>query len=95
ISQEDSLNIKRNWAGVISCFLLFTVVWLSPAFKFKGGLTGGGHPQQGVVFFNLPGAAANFILPKTQIVKPPIWANTFYYKKKHPTTKTCRSGFSA
>ncbi|MGS6332080.1 inner membrane protein YbjM, partial [Enterobacter asburiae] len=59
--QEDSLNIKRNWAGVISCFLLFTVVCLCLPFNLNRPFTGAGHPALGVVFFKQPRAAPPFI----------------------------------
>lgn len=57
------MNIKRNWAGVISCFLLFIVVCMSLAFNVKGAFRASGHPELGLLFFTLPGAAASFLPP--------------------------------
>ncbi|MGS6288785.1 inner membrane protein YbjM, partial [Enterobacter asburiae] len=70
ISQEDSLNIKRNWAGVISCFLLFTVVWMLLAFKLNAGFKSAGHPDLGVLIFYHPGAGPTFIYRKRELVNP-------------------------
>lgn len=68
------MNIKRNWAGVISCFLLFTVVCMSLAFNVKGAFRAAGHPELGLLFFPLPGAAASFLSRKGEVVKPLIGA---------------------
>ena len=68
------MNIKRNWAGVISCFLLFTVVCMSLAFNVKGAFRAAGHPELGLLFFTLPGAAASFLSRKGEVVKPLIGA---------------------
>ncbi|MCV3771775.1 MULTISPECIES: inner membrane protein YbjM [Enterobacter] len=68
------MNIKRNWAGVISCFLLFTVVCMSLAFNVKGAFRVAGHPELGLLFFTLPGAAASFLSRKGEVVKPLIGA---------------------
>lgn len=68
------MNIKRNWAGVISCFLLFTVVCMSLAFNVKGAFRAAGHPELGLLFFILPGAAASFLSRKGEVVKPLIGA---------------------
>jgi len=68
------LNIKRNWAGVVSCFLLFTVVCMSLAFNVKGGFRASGHPELGLLFFILPGAAASFLSRKGEVIKPLLGA---------------------
>ncbi|MGS6330920.1 inner membrane protein YbjM [Enterobacter asburiae] len=51
---------------MISCFLLFTVVWLSRAFNVNGGLRAAGHPPLRGQFFSQPGAGANIFYPKGQ-----------------------------
>lgn len=68
------MNIKRNWAGVISCFLLFIVVCMSLAFNVKGAFRAAGHPELGLLFFTLPGAVASFLSRKGEVVKPLIGA---------------------
>jgi hypothetical protein len=68
------LNIKRNWAGVVSCFLLFTVVCMSLAFNVKGAFRASGHPELGLLFFILPGAAASFLSRKGEVIKPLLGA---------------------
>jgi hypothetical protein len=68
------LNIKRNWAGVISCFLLFTVVCLSLAFNVKGAFRASGHPELGLLFFTLPGAVASFLSRRGEVVRPLLGA---------------------
>ncbi|NIF36867.1 hypothetical protein F3J30_10015 [Enterobacter sp. Tr-810] len=68
------MNIKRNWAGVISCFLLFTVVCLSLAFNVKGAFRASGHPELGLLFFTLPGAAASFLSRRGEVVRPLLGA---------------------
>jgi hypothetical protein len=74
ISQEDSLNIKRNWAGVISCFLLFTVVCMSLAFNVKGAFRASGHPELGLLFLPCRGGC-QFSSRKGEVVKPPVGRN--------------------
>jgi Putative inner membrane protein of Enterobacteriaceae. len=73
-SQEDSLNITRNWAGVVSCFLLFIAVCVSLAFNVKGAFRASGHPELGLLFFTLPGAAASFLSRGGEVVKPLLGA---------------------
>lgn len=68
------MNIKRNWAGVISCFLLFTVVCMSLAFNVKGAFRASGHPELGLLFFTLPGAVASFLSRKGEVAKPLLGA---------------------
>lgn len=68
------MNIKRNWAGVISCFLLFIVVCMSLAFNVKGAFRASGHPELGLLFFTLPGAAASFLSRRGEVVKPLLGA---------------------
>jgi len=68
------VNIKRNWAGVVSCFLLFTVVCMSLAFNVKGAFRASGHPELGLLFFILPGAVASFLSRKGEVVKPLLGA---------------------
>lgn len=54
--------MKRNWAGVISCFLLFTVVCMSLAFNVKGAFRASGHPELGLLFYPA-GGSSQFSLP--------------------------------
>ncbi|ENA0611926.1 inner membrane protein YbjM [Enterobacter bugandensis] len=68
------MNIKRNWAGVVSCFLLFTVVCMSLAFNVKGAFRSSGHPELGLLFFILPGAVASFLSRKGEVAKPLLGA---------------------
>ncbi|MRS91339.1 hypothetical protein GJV04_15040 [Enterobacteriaceae bacterium RIT714] len=68
------MNIKRNWAGMVCCFLLFTVVCLVLAFKVKGAFRASGHPELGLLFFILPGIVASFISRGGEVIKPLIGA---------------------
>jgi hypothetical protein len=68
------VNNKRNWAGVVSCFLLFTVVCMSLAFNVKGAFRASGHPELGLLFFLLPGAVASFLSRNGEVVKPLLGA---------------------
>lgn len=68
------MNITRNWAGVVSCFLLFIVVCVSLAFNVKGAFRASGHPELGLLFFTLPGAAASFLSRGGEVVKPLLGA---------------------
>ncbi|MCV2535021.1 inner membrane protein YbjM [Enterobacter wuhouensis] len=68
------MNNKRNWAGVVSCFLLFTVVCMSLAFNVKGAFRASGHPELGLLFFLLPGAVASFLSRNGEVVKPLLGA---------------------
>jgi len=68
------LNIKRNWAGVACCFLLFTAVCLLLAFNVKGAFRTSGHPELGLLFFILPGMAASFLTRGEEVFKPLIGA---------------------
>ncbi len=62
------MNIKRNWAGVISCFLLFTVVCMSLAFNVKGAFRASGQPETGLLFFILPGIASGLVARRRRVV---------------------------
>ena len=68
------MNNKRNWAGVVSCFLLFMVVCMSLAFNVKGAFRASGHPELGLLFFLLPGAVASFLSRNGEVVKPLLGA---------------------
>lgn len=68
------MKIKHNLAGVVSCFLLFTVVCLSLAFHVKGAFRTSGHPELGLLFFALPGAVASFLSRGGEVVKPLLGA---------------------
>ena len=68
------MNFKRNWVGVISCFLLFTVVCMSLAFNVKGAFRASGHPELGLLFFILPGVVASFLSRKGEVVMPLLGA---------------------
>jgi Putative inner membrane protein of Enterobacteriaceae. len=67
------LNIKRNWAGVACCFLLFTVVCLVLA-NVKGAFRSSGHPELGLLFFILPGIVASFLTRGEAVFKSLIGA---------------------
>jgi len=68
------LNIKRNWAGVACCFLLFIVVCVSLKFNMTGAFRSAGRPELGLLFFILPGAVASFVSRGGEVVKPLIGA---------------------
>ncbi|MCM7884840.1 inner membrane protein YbjM [Enterobacter sichuanensis] len=44
------------------------------AFNVKGAFRAAGHPELGLLFFTLPGAAASFLSRKGEVVKPLIGA---------------------
>ena len=68
------MNIKRNWAGVACCFLLFTAVCLVLAFNVKGAFRTSGHPELGLLFFIFPGVVASFLTRGEELFKPLIGA---------------------
>jgi hypothetical protein len=54
---------ERAWAGIICGFFLFIVVCLSLLLHMKGAFRATGHPELGLLFFLLPGAAASCLSP--------------------------------
>ncbi|QLR42448.1 inner membrane protein YbjM [Enterobacter sp. RHBSTW-00994] len=68
------MNIKRNWAGIVSGFLLFTVVCLSLSLNVTGAFRASGHSELGLLFFVLPGAAASFLSRRGEVIRPLLGA---------------------
>ena len=57
------MKSERAWAGIICGFFLFIVVCLSLLLHMKGAFRATGHPELGLLFFLLPGAAASCLSP--------------------------------
>lgn len=68
------MDIKRNWPGVVCCFLLFTTVCLCLAFSVNGGLIATRHPELGLLLFILPGAVASSLSRGGEVVRPLLGA---------------------
>ena len=56
------MKSERAWAGIICGFFLFIVVCLSLLLHMKGAFRATGHPELGLLFFLLPGAAASCLV---------------------------------
>lgn len=65
---------ETKLGGGDQLLLLFTVVCMSLAFNVKGAFRASGHPELGLLFFTLPGAAASFLSRKGEVVKPLLGA---------------------
>jgi hypothetical protein len=61
---------ERAWAGIICGFFLFIVVCLSLLLHMKGAFRATGHPELGLLFFLLPGAAASCLSPGQRVLRP-------------------------
>jgi hypothetical protein len=72
--QEERLKHKQSWASAVCCFVLFIVVCLSLTLNVKGAFRAAGHPEVGLLFFILPGAAASFF-PIVGKYSNPSWCN--------------------
>jgi hypothetical protein len=72
--QEERLKHKQSWAGAICCFVLFIVVCLSLTLNVKGAFRAAGHPEVGLLFFILPGAAASFFSHRREVLRPLLGA---------------------
>ncbi|WP_455427547.1 inner membrane protein YbjM [Dryocola sp. LX212] len=60
--------------GVICCFLLFILVFLSLHLQVAEGMMTSGHLQLGLLLFILPGAIASFISKQDQVIGPLLGA---------------------
>ncbi|MCS3462228.1 inner membrane protein YbjM [Escherichia coli] len=72
--QEERLKHRQGWAGAICCFVLFIVVCLSLTLNVKGAFKAAGHPEVGLLFFILPGAAASFFSHRREVLRPLLGA---------------------
>ncbi|GAB7259364.1 MULTISPECIES: inner membrane protein YbjM [Dickeya] len=53
---------NRGWLGVVSCFVLFTLVFLSQKMRIVGtSLEDGFHGDPGMLLFLLPGMASSYL----------------------------------
>jgi len=68
------LKHKQSWASAVCCFVLFIVVCLSLTLNVKGAFRAAGHPEVGLLFFILPGAAASFFSHRREVLKPLLGA---------------------
>ena len=68
------MKSERTWAGIICGFFLFIVVCLSLLIQMKGAFRVTGHPELGLLFFLLPGAAASCLSPGQRVLRPLIGA---------------------
>lgn len=68
------MKSERAWAGIICGFFLFIVVCLSLLLHMEGAFRATGHPELGLLFFLLPGAAASCLSPGQRVLRPLIGA---------------------
>ncbi|EPX2489321.1 inner membrane protein YbjM [Klebsiella michiganensis] len=68
------MKSERAWAGIICGFFLFIVVCLSLLLHMKGAFRATCHPELGLLFFLLPGAAASCLSPGQRVLRPLIGA---------------------
>ncbi|WP_135672312.1 inner membrane protein YbjM, partial [Escherichia coli] len=68
------MNHTQRWAGAICCVVLFIVVCLFLATHMKGAFRAAGHPEIGLLFFILLGAAASFFSQRREVLKPLLGA---------------------
>lgn len=60
--------------GIICCFVLFILVFLSLHLHVMGRFIATGHFELGLLFFILPGAIASFFSKQDQVVGPLVGA---------------------
>lgn len=58
------------WLGIVCCFVLFTLLFLSLHLNVTGNFIIIGHMELGFLFFVLPGAIASFIAKEGKVVGP-------------------------
>ncbi|HEY4467377.1 MAG TPA: inner membrane protein YbjM [Klebsiella sp.] len=68
------MKSERAWAGISCGFFLFIVVCLSLLLHMKAPFRATGHPELGLLFFLLPGAAASCLSPGQRVLRPLIGA---------------------
>ncbi|WP_435947712.1 inner membrane protein YbjM [Dryocola sp. BD586] len=59
-----------RWLGIICCFVLFTLIFLSLHLNVTGRFIATGHMELGFLFFILPGAIASFLAKEGKVVGP-------------------------
>lgn len=64
----------QRWLGIICCFVLFVLVYLSLHLHVMGRFIATGHFELGLLFFILPGAIASFFSKEDQVVGPLVGA---------------------
>ncbi|AIR04082.1 MULTISPECIES: inner membrane protein YbjM [Cedecea] len=60
----------QRWLGIICCFVLFILVFLSLHLNVMGRFIASGHYELGLLFFLFPGGAASFFSRDDRVVKP-------------------------
>ncbi|MCT4715992.1 inner membrane protein YbjM [Enterobacteriaceae bacterium H18W14] len=60
----------ERWLGIICCFVLFILVFLSLHLSVTGRFIATGHMELGCLFFVLPGAVASFFAKDGKVVGP-------------------------
>lgn len=60
----------QRWLGIICCFVLFILVFLSLRLNVTGRFVATGHVELGLLLFILPGAVASFFAKEDKVVGP-------------------------
>lgn len=63
-------RLGQRWMGLICCFLLFVLVYLSLHLSVPGRFITTGHIELGLLLFILPGAIASFFSRDDLVVGP-------------------------
>lgn len=64
----------QRWLGIVCCFVLFILVFLSLHLHIMGRFIASGHYELGLLFFLFPGAVASVICKGDKVVKPLVGA---------------------
>ncbi len=64
----------QRWLGIICCFVLFILVFLSLHLYVPGRFITTGHMELSGLFFVLPGAIASFLAKDEKVVGPLVGA---------------------
>ncbi|MEI7063923.1 inner membrane protein YbjM [Dickeya chrysanthemi] len=66
---------NRGWLGVVSCFVLFTLVFLSQKMRIVGtSLEDGFHGDPGMLLFLLPGMVSSYLSRNRRLRYPLLGA---------------------
>lgn len=66
---------RQRWIGIMSCFILFILVFISQKLPVRSGqFDSGPGAELGLLFFLAPGIIASFFSGREQLVKPLLGA---------------------
>ncbi len=64
----------QGWSGIICCFVLFILIFLSLSLLVPAPFIETAHPELGMLLFVLPGAVASFVAKEDKVVGPLVGA---------------------